>query len=106
VNKLLLIITLLLIGCVSQSTLQCDELYQSDYNCPVEPRNFNWYSSSPYTNPVFVPNNPYRYYNPYFYTNNCSSIITPPQIENQRPIITGPRPSITSPRSTNPKSDN
>ena len=107
-NKYFFIIPLFFIGCVSNSSLQCDETY-NDYYCPTEKVTFNL-GGGYYPSPMYIPHTPSYYYNPYFHQNNCNPQPHHNQNNNQqrenRPTITGPRPTIISPNHYRPKSNN
>ena len=106
-NRYFFIVPIFFMGCVSNIGLQCDETY-NDYYCPNERMTFNLGNGGYYPSPTYVPYTPSYFYNPYFNPNNCN----PHQHHNNnqqtenRPIVTGPRPTILSPHNHKPKSDN
>ena len=99
--RIFAIITVLFcaIGCSTTSTLQCDEIYVSDYNCDLPQRNI--YTPTYNTYRSYYPNTQTIYYVPVCVPCPTPSV-TPPSTE-QRPTRTGPRPGNVT-RSTG-KSD-
>lgn len=84
--RIFAIITVLFcaIGCSTTSTLQCDEVYMSDYNCNLPQRNI--YTPTYNTYRDYYPNTQTIYYVPVY----IPTPVTPPT--EQKPTRTGPRP--------------